>query len=204
MKTTTVNELCRRYITKEMLQRYKERTFNHIKLVQRFGILVDKNFKFKGSLANHVGDHDSDKLRPPLLQTHILSVEKYLSARDKTPVEYPPAVERAIQMCTFFHVTRNRHHPEYWDGHLNFPKIAIDEYMPDERVNAHAMPDVSMAEMCCDWASVGKEVNPNKTLIEWAEHVFEHRFDFTSDQQRFIKEVLSFLDTVRKEELLSE
>ncbi len=69
------------------------------------------------------------------------------------------------------HVKTNQHHPEYWAGIENMPRIYV-------------------AEMVCDWRARSSEFGSD--IWEWVKEKAMKKFDF-SCQQKVYKEIKEFL-----------
>ena len=72
------------------------------------------------------------------------------------------------------HTTTNKHHPEYWDG-------------------IHNMPRIYVAEMVCDWASRSTEFGND--LREWIKDKATKKFDMKI-QSKVYKEIKDFVGTL--------
>lgn len=72
------------------------------------------------------------------------------------------------------HNHTNSHHPEYWDGIHNMPKIAV-------------------AEMVCDWKARSEEFGTD--LRGWIENSATKRFDFDKNSPVH-KLIMSFVDMI--------
>jgi len=77
-----------------------------------------------------------------------------------------------FQMALTQHVTRNMHHPEYWDGITNMPRVYL-------------------AEMVCDWHARGSEFGTD--LRNFIKNHATKKFDFTL-QGRVYKEIKGLVD----------
>jgi hypothetical protein len=82
------------------------------------------------------------------------------------------ADDEAFRLALRQHVTTNAHHPEYWGG--------IEE-----------MPRVFLAEMTADWKARSNEMGTD--LLEWVKEKATARFGF-STSGRVYKEIKSFTD----------
>lgn len=77
-----------------------------------------------------------------------------------------------FQMALTQHVTRNMHHPEYWDGIENMPRVYL-------------------AEMVCDWHARGSEFGTD--LRSFIKNHATKKFDFKL-QGRVYKEIKALVD----------
>lgn len=77
-----------------------------------------------------------------------------------------------FQMALHQHQTRNPHHPEYWDGIENMPRVYL-------------------AEMVCDWHARGHEFGTD--LRAFIKNHATKKFNFTL-QGKVYKEIKGFVD----------
>lgn len=91
---------------------------------------------------------------------------KYLHEDIKT---YAPEM---FQMALVQHVTSNMHHPEYWDGIENMPRVYL-------------------AEMVCDWHARGSEFGTD--LRDFIKSHATKRFGFTL-QGRVYRDIKNLVD----------
>jgi len=77
-----------------------------------------------------------------------------------------------LKLAVMHHNRTNSHHPEYWNGIKNMPRIAI-------------------AEMVCDWKARSEEFGTS--LRDWIENQATKRFEFTKDDSVY-KEINEFVD----------
>lgn len=80
-----------------------------------------------------------------------------------------PLFPEAIRL----HVTTNPHHPEYWGG-------------------IHEMPRIFIAEMAADWHARSSEL-PGKGLIQWIEEDACRRYSFESTDKVY-GEIYDFIN----------
>ena len=81
-----------------------------------------------------------------------------------------------------YHVTTNKHHPEFWSDN---PNIDINNRDKSKAiVDATKMPLTYVACMCADW--MGMSVEFKNSPYEWAEKNVNKRWKFTHEQVSFI------------------
>lgn len=76
----------------------------------------------------------------------------------------PEKIKEAIRQ----HQLTNDHHPEYWGG-------------------IHRMPEITVAEMCCDWYARSQEFGTN--LRDWIRDTAfkKHEFDYRTQAGKWVK-----------------
>lgn len=171
-------------IAREILERYIERTKEHVKSVNEYAKKASEFLKdhdwcclFKANVINH----DHDKLNDHVFIAHYCPyvVKRYCTddLKDKFQLtdEYKVLWDRryVVQHCK-----NNGHHPEGWCrtydyGENNPPYDAV------------TMPPEYVAEMVCDWCAVGKEQGNDP--MDWYNKVNGPRFIFNDTQQAFIE-----------------
>lgn len=77
-----------------------------------------------------------------------------------------------LKLAVHHHNTTNTHHPEYWNGIKNMPRVCI-------------------AEMVCDWKSRSEEFG--ESLRDYINEKATKRWDFNKDDEVY-KEIMSFVD----------
>jgi hypothetical protein len=78
-----------------------------------------------------------------------------------------------LKMAVHQHRSTNKHHPESWSGGIK------------------DMPDVHLAEFCCDSKARSEEFGTN--LREWVDEVATKRWDFSKDDEVY-KKIVKFID----------
>lgn len=79
-----------------------------------------------------------------------------------------------LRTAVYQHNHTNSHHPEYWDGIHNMPKIAV-------------------AEMVCDWKARSEEFGTD--LRGWIENSATKRFGFEKNSDVY-KLIMSYVDMI--------
>lgn len=88
-----------------------------------------------------------------------------------TPTEEETA-KLKLKLAVMHHNRTNSHHPEFWSGINNMPKVAI-------------------AEMVCDWKARSEEFGTS--LRDWIETSATKRFEFTKEDAIY-KIIFEFVD----------
>jgi hypothetical protein len=137
----------------------------HVNLVRESGVLLGRRLmslghkEFGRILIGNVYVHDASKFS---------GIEwDYLHAGKDVPKE-------CLDLAVKQHVHTNSHHPEFWGGFENTPKIAI-------------------YEMTCDWYARSQEFGT--CLRDWIRDVAVARFRIKkgSDQQLWLTEAVDLL-----------
>jgi len=68
--------------------------------------------------------------------------------------------------------------------------------VPDTMVNATAMPDVYIAEMCADWMAMSEELSSRPQ--DWADMNVNVRWKFTDEQVELIYNILNKIWDLKK------
>ena len=77
-----------------------------------------------------------------------------------------------LKMAVLHHQKTNSHHPEYWTGIKNMPRVAV-------------------AEMVCDWKARSEEFG--ESLRDYINDKATKRWDFNKDDDVY-KEIMEFVD----------
>lgn len=177
-----------RNITDEMKKHFQKRTVRHIDRVRE---LAEKWGKVLPELI-FVSDHDASKFLEPEYTPYVAITWRYRCKRLNEPflLDLPDSV---VTEATFYHVTNNPHHPEYWDPKVT--KSSINQANRDapgkKPVNAQRMPPEAVAEMVLDWKAVSEEKGTD--VWEWFKDNVPRRWIFTNDQMRLINRILCVL-----------
>jgi hypothetical protein len=177
--------------TQEMIDWYETRTRTHIGLVQEVSIQIGKYFpRFEHRLLNIVSRHDQSKFHEPELTPYIFLSWFY----HVDGYEYPEGVEALTKEATLHHIKHNKHHPDYWDPDFSPDNVNSKDRdaPPDKLVNGTLMPDIYIAEMCADWAAMGKE--KGNSPIEWADKNVNVRWEFHPRQVDLIYVILEAIE----------
>jgi len=181
--------------TPEMRDHFYTRTINHIESVQSFYVkyLLKNNYEIDFQ-NDKIWKHDYSKFCEPEIMPYIIITWNYFCKEYNLDFIISDSVRQLMNEATEHHIRENPHHPEYWDPNkYNRSLIAKDErdkFDPNsmEIVDATAMPERYLIEMCADWCATGQE--RRNTPFEWADKVINHRWKFTKDQTDFVYNTL--------------
>lgn len=152
-----------------------DRTKNHIRLVSE---TIDKLVAYgnwqefsNAELIRRKEKHDLSKFEEPERTPYIeLTWCKKQGIRSNNP---------EIHKATMHHVLNNSHHPEYWN-----PKEANIDLANRDKANkpidVSKMPNIDIAEMCCDWVAMGIEMG--NTAKDWYKKVKDIRWIFQKNK----------------------
>lgn len=167
--------------TQEMVDWFEERTRRHIRLAQEYGEKIAAAFPEYASLPEEMKDHDASKFEEPEYIPYV-----FMTWQRKNPkFKLPTSVD--ITNTTLHHVVSNTHHPEFWSPNPSINSRNRDA-APAEAVDARRMPEISIAEMCADWAAMSKEMG--NSPLDWAEKQIGKRWTFTPEQEALIYTLL--------------
>jgi hypothetical protein len=178
-------------ITNEMETWFEERTNRHINLVKKYAKLVEEYDPetFKG-LTKQVENHDELKFKEPERTPYIKLTWQHKSDNYKG-YKTPGTIDnKEINKATLHHILNSDHHPEFWqakkEGLLN---TNDRDEIPKEIVDATKMPDINVAEMCCDWLAMSHELGTS--VKDWADKTVNKRWKFTNHQKDFIYDLIN-------------
>lgn len=177
--------------TKEMEDWFEERTKNHIKGVKKYSRIFKAydpaRFRDLVEIAEH---HDDSKFEEPERTPYIALTWKHKFDNYKS-YKVPGTIDdEAINQATLHHVKGNEHHPEHWtDQETELINKENRDKPPREIVDATRMPDIAIAEMVADWASMSDELGTS--LRGWADKNIGKRWKFNDDQVKLIYELIS-------------
>lgn len=175
--------------TKEMRDWFETRTRNHIQAVSQYlekaaGIYPELKLEI---LEMH---HDESKFREPELTPYIHLTWEYRSKDMGLPYRMSAGMRSLVLDATYHHIKNNRHHPEYWDP-LATPCPQKLNGTTQSAVCATNMPDDALLEMVCDWCAMSRERGGDPG--DWFAMVNGPRFEFTDEQQSFIRRAIASL-----------
>lgn len=162
----------------KMKRFFDERTNYHISLVNKYANRLVGKYPKYNELLLFAQSHDESKFNYPEYIPYVHLTWRYKCLRDKENYKIPNDIK--VRDAINFHRNTNRHHPEYWAWG--------DE---DEIVNAVLMPNISIAEMVCDWCAVSEE--KGNTPKEWADANIGVKWNFSEEQKKLIYD---FIDVV--------
>jgi hypothetical protein len=185
----------------KMVDLFYQRTNRHVALVNKYAQIIYYRFGIVcAELVTNAYNHDASKYRAPEFIPYV-----YLTWQKSNPnndfaelcktmptckvhgFSTPEDIRDAIDRATFHHITTNKHHPE---SHAPNIKMNAGRKGSDVKiVNATAMDDLSLAEMCADWAAMSEELGTG--LVEWAYKNIGVRWRFHPHQKRLIADFLT-------------
>jgi hypothetical protein len=170
---------------------HHKRTGSHIFRVKQLAeIIVNWDYELS-ELTAQVSDHDASKFREPEETAYIHISWMYKCKFDPELEDYviPDSVDDAA--TTHHHVKNHKHHPEYWTDQSDVINRNDRDTKPSEIVDGTKMPDVSIAEMVCDWGSVA--IERGSSLRQWADDNVGIRWYFGPHQTDLIYELIEVL-----------
>lgn len=184
----------------KMVDLFYKRTNRHVALVNKYAQIIYYRFGIIcAELVTNAYNHDASKYRDPEFIPYVyLTWEKDNPNNDFAELcktmpackvhgfSTPEDIRKAINCATFHHITTNKHHPE---SHAPDMKMNAGRKAAVEIVNATAMDNLSLAEMCADWAAMSKELGTG--LVEWAYKNIGVRWRFHPHQKRLIADFLT-------------
>jgi hypothetical protein len=176
--------------TQEMSDWSEARTSKHIGFVRGF---IDKlPDMIPSEKEDRKRNHDQSKFKSPEYEPYIWINWKYKCLDDGVNFDdYNPPSDLADQMntATHHHITNNTHHPEYHSPDQTDLLNRDDRDKPPEKmVDATAMPDGDIMEMCCDWAGMSQERGGDPS--DWAKKNVNVRWKFDKEQEALIYSTL--------------
>ena len=176
--------------TKEMDDWFLVRTNKHIENVRFF---MDKLVDKYPELEERKELHDLSKFEPPERIPYTWITFKYkcqddddLNFEDYNP---PEDIDDLMNKATHHHITTNSHHAEYHSPNQTDLLNRDDrDKAPDKMVDATAMPEIDLVEMCCDWSGMSKEKGGDPR--DWAKSNIGTRWEFTKKQEKIIMDTL--------------
>jgi hypothetical protein len=171
----------------ERLEEHRERVMENAKR------LVEAFPEYK-TLLDQVKEHDESKFEEPEFTPYVHIHHMYQTRGTENEYQIPEDIDHVN--ATEHHVRNNEHHPEYWVEDQEKPFVNPGDR--DKRItllDATEMPDLAIAEMCCDWMAVAQERKTN--VYEWAKSVIDIRWKFSEDQKNLI---YTFLDELTMDE----
>lgn len=174
-----------------MIYFFHYRTIKHIKLVHKYWKKVSKRFDCAIE-NNSIETHDQSKFKEPEYTPYVYLTWMYKHKGTDNEYEYPKGVEEQIRHATLHHITKNKHHPEFWDENFTDNKLnSKDRDKPSKNiVDATCMPDCFMLEMVCDWLAVSEEKGGD--IDDWVKGNVNKRWKFVENQIYIINEAIEY------------
>lgn len=179
-------------ITDEMREFFKTRTKKHIDLVKKYCKRLHEydSGKFEGILER--GEiHDQSKYEDPEIDPYILISWDYHCKDTGEKCDLSKETRDKMNEASEHHVKNNFHHPEYHSNSKEDSTINREDRdaIPDKMIDATAMSDLDIGEMCTDWAAMSEEKGTN-TPQGWAGKNINKRWKFNKDQEYLIYDIL--------------
>ena len=187
--------ICENYITaeqpsnwSEMVEHFHSRTKKHIELVNKYTtkiLALNLPEIIEKQLLQE--DHDCGKWIEPEYTPYIHLTWKYKTKGEYNPIEWQDKINQA----TFHHITKHRHHPEYWDSNVTINNLNLrnrDE-PSGSIVDATKMPLTFIAAMMADWLAMSEEKNSD--IRDWYDKNVNIRWAFTEDQTRLMQIIMN-------------
>lgn len=139
----------------------------HIHNVQESGYLLAER------LRKRAGDGDLELAHELVINIHVHDHSKFKGIEwEYLHDEIKESDPEKFKLAWEQHVKTNEHHPEFWFGISNMPRVFV-------------------AEMVCDWKARSSEFATD--LREWVKTKATKKFGFTV-QGKVYKEIKEFLD----------
>lgn len=170
---------------------FMERTLKHITRVINNAKILFKydSVRFK-DLPEQVNSHDISKFSDEEMEPYINLTYYYMCKAKGVKIEELSKEDKdKVLDAVFHHLKNNKHHPEYYDD-------AAKRIRKGEIIDGKNMPDLSIAEMICDWMAMSQEFNND--VHKFAESVVNKKFMFTEKQVNLINELIGVLENGQK------
>jgi len=175
---------------KKMEDWFEKRTKRHIDLVGKYCkkvALYDED-QF-GELLERAKVHDASKFKSPEKEPYIYVSWKYKCQDDGVDFESSDEMDAKMDEATEHHVKNNLHHPEsHCDKEIDLINKEDRDKPPEEMIDATNMPEIDVAEMCCDWMGMSEEKGGHPK--DWADKNVNVRWKFTDKQKDLIYELI--------------
>ena len=175
-----------KYDLEKMEDHFVKRTEKHISLVEKWFNKIEE-FTKEG---DKIKDHDNSKFSEPELTPYLYINWSYKNKGEGIDFEVPDYIKEKMNTATIHHIKNNKHHPEYWDDNFDESKFNFEnrDEIPEEMVDARAMPDRYIKEMVADWFAIAEErkTDPRK----WAEKNINKRWKFLPTQKDLIYKII--------------
>lgn len=158
----------------DRIRREAESTMKKIREISKHIQNVKDNCLILGEKLIERGEMDIGKLL--IANGHVHDVGKFIGIEFEFMAPGVPYNEDEaklkLKLAVKQHNTTNRHHPEYWGGIHNMPRVAI-------------------AEMVADWKSRSEEFGTS--LRDWIDETATKRWNFTKEDKIY-KDIMYFVD----------
>ena len=170
---------------------FMERTLKHAtRVINNAGFIFKyDSVRFK-DLPEQTNSHDISKFSDEEVGPYINLTYYYMCrAKGIETEEISKEDKDKILDAVFHHLKSNKHHPEYYDD-------KAERNRQGTIIDAKNMPDLSIAEMVCDWMAMSQEFNND--IHKFAESVINKKFLFTEEQVNLINELIGALEDGQK------
>lgn len=178
----------------KMKKWFDTRTEKHIKLVQKYCNKLAKYDEDRfGELIDRGEVHDQSKFKDPEVDPYVYVSWGYKCKDDGVDFDPPEGMDEKMNEATTHHVLNNRHHPEFHAGEDSevINKEDRDNPVRDKVIDATEMPELDIAEMVADWASVSEE--RGNSPKSWAKKNVNVRWKFNKKQEDLIYELIDVI-----------
>lgn len=175
----------------KMIKFFDYRTCRHIELVHKYWKEVSKHFDCANE-NDSIETHDQSKFSEPEYTPYVHLTWMYKNKGTDNEYEYPKGIEEKVRQATLYHVTENKHHPEFWDDNFIESKLnSKDRDKPSKNiVDATRMPDCFILEMVCDWLAVSEEKGGD--IDDWVKGNVNKRWKFVDNQIYIINQAIEY------------
>jgi hypothetical protein len=170
---------------------FMERTLKHVtRVINNAGFLFKYDSKRFKDLPEQTKSHDISKFSDEEMEPYIKLTYYYMCKAKGVEIEELSKEDKdKVLDAVFHHLKNNKHHPEYYDD-------AAERSRDGVIIDATKMPDLSIAEMVCDWMSMSQEFNND--IHKFAESVVNKKFLFNKEQVNLINELIGALEDGQK------
>jgi hypothetical protein len=140
-------------------------------------------------LVKQAKEHDASKFKEPELTPYKHITWSYKMKDEGESFEVSDELRARMTAATIHHVKNNKHHPEYHSPvEVDLINREDRDKPPEKIVDAMAMPDEDIAEMCADWLAMAEE--KGTSAKSWADKNVNIRWKFTDKQKALIYHLL--------------
>lgn len=176
--------------TTEMREWFEKRTQSHMNLVEKYCNKILEKFPEYSELKVRAKKHDRSKFDKPEIDPYVWITWKHKCKQEQKDIDIPDELENAMHEATEHHVLNNSHHPEFHCGkEANVINRTNRDAPSGEALDASAMPNIDIAEMCADWMAVAEERKTSP--IKWAENSIGKRWKFSKHQEALIYDIIN-------------
>ena len=155
-----------------MVDLFFERTSYHTNLVKKYCNRVEKflrkNYDFRYTylnIHNRGEDHDLSKFEGPEIIPYILINFKHHLKNIGYDYKFSDKIEEFMSRASYYHISNNQHHPEFFE-------------------NINNMSYLDISEMVADWCAMSEELGNHPR--DWANKNIGTRWRFDNNKKDFI------------------